>query len=67
MWARTAKGTRVKIRLTFTVDIDPDEWVRSYGVERSDVRSDVYSYFRTQIQGSPAAEETGLEIISEGR
>ncbi|MGV9659156.1 hypothetical protein ACWDR5_19590 [Streptomyces koyangensis] len=55
----------MKIRLTFTVEVDPEEWMKTYGGERSDVRSDVHSYFRAQIQQSPAAEETGLEIVSE--
>src|SRR5690606_13407385 len=31
----------VKVRVTFTVDVDPDAWSREYGVPRADVRKDI--------------------------
>lgn len=34
----------VKIRVSFTVDIDPEAWATEYGVAPEDVRTDVQSY-----------------------
>ena len=31
----------MKVRVTVTVDIDPDVWMREYGVERAQVRADL--------------------------
>jgi hypothetical protein len=53
----------VKVRLEYTVDVDPEDWVRAFGVAREDVRDDVRDYMRNLIQQCAAAEETGLEIV----
>lgn len=31
----------MKIRVTVTLNVDPDEWEREYGVERDMIRTDV--------------------------
>lgn len=54
----------MKIRLAYTIEVDADAWAEAYGCAREDVREDVNIYFRNQISQSPAAEETGLEIIN---
>jgi hypothetical protein len=54
----------MKIRLTYTVDVDPETWSNSFGVAREDVREDVRDYFRNLIQQCAAAEETGLELAN---
>ena len=35
----------VKVKITFTLDINPDAWCLEYGVPRENVRADVQSYF----------------------
>ena len=54
----------MKIRMAFTVEVDPDAWVNTYGCAREDVREDVRSYLLNQITQSVGAEETGLEVVS---
>ena len=34
----------MKVKLSFTVEIDPEEWMNSYFVERGEVRDDVKTY-----------------------
>lgn len=34
----------MKIRVSFTVDVDPVAWSREYGTTREDVRADVNLY-----------------------
>ena len=34
----------MKVRVSFTVDIDPDVWELEYGVAREDVREDVKAH-----------------------
>lgn len=36
----------MKVRVSFTVDIDPSAWTDIYGVSDSDVRADVQGYAR---------------------
>ena len=35
----------MKIKVTFTLDVDPDKWCYEYGIARADVRKDVQGYF----------------------
>ena len=44
----------MKIRMTVTIDVDPDTWMAEYGCERRDVRDNVGSYFESLLQDSPA-------------
>jgi hypothetical protein len=38
----------VRVRVSFTVDIDPESWQGEYGMKFSDVRNDV-KYYAEQI------------------
>lgn len=42
----------MKVRITHTVDVDPEAWAQEYGVEREDaaVRADVRIYFTGLIE-----------------
>ncbi|MGW6754517.1 hypothetical protein [Streptomyces sp. NPDC055006] len=53
----------MKVRLTYTVDVNPEKWMDSYGVAKDDVREDVRAYMRNLIQQCAAAEESDLEVI----
>ena len=35
----------MKIKVTVTLDVDPEAWVLNYGIERAEVRDDVKTYF----------------------
>lgn len=39
----------MKVRVSFTVDIDVDEWMANYGIERDDVRADVQTYVQNGV------------------
>ncbi len=54
----------MKIRLTYTVDVDPEMWKQAFGIDRSELREDVHAYFRNLIQQSAASEETELEVVN---
>jgi hypothetical protein len=34
----------MKVKIEFTVDIKPEDWVLNYGVEKNDIRNDVKGY-----------------------
>lgn len=38
----------MKVRVSFTVDIDADAWADEFGCDRADVRRDVQDYFSNQ-------------------
>ena len=40
----------MKIKVTQTVDVDPELWAEAYGVEESKVREDVKAYFSNYCQ-----------------
>jgi hypothetical protein len=37
-------GTKMKIKCSFTVEVDPEDWAEAFGLERSEVRKDVQTY-----------------------
>ena len=39
----------MKIKVQFTVDVNPDVWCDAYGVDRADVRDDVREYARNAV------------------
>lgn len=39
----------MKIKLQFTIDVNPDAWIEAYGVDRADVRDDVRDYVRNSV------------------
>lgn len=47
----------MKVRIAFTVDIDPDAWALEYGVPLAEVRSDVQDYVRYGVIGDFQARE----------
>ena len=36
----------MKIKIEFTVDVDPDAWELNYGTNRNEVRDDVKGYIK---------------------
>jgi hypothetical protein len=40
----------MKIKIEFTIEVDPEKWASEYGVEKSDVRKDVANHFKVQCQ-----------------
>jgi hypothetical protein len=50
----------MKVRLTITLDVDPEAWVRDYGCEPSEVRDDVKSYVAGFVAESPAWESRAI-------
>lgn len=35
----------MRVKVTATVEIDPDLWASEYGIERAEVREDVKNYY----------------------
>jgi hypothetical protein len=40
----------VKVKVSFTLEVDVEGWMRDYGLLKEDVREDVQSWARTQLQ-----------------
>jgi len=55
----------MKIKIEFTVDVDPDAWELNYGTPRSELREAVRSYVRygvlEQFDGLGVASKEGGE------
>ena len=34
----------MKVKISFTIDVDPDEWIANYDCDKKDVRADVNDY-----------------------
>ncbi|MEL3949500.1 hypothetical protein [Streptomyces sp. LNU-CPARS28] len=48
----------MKVRITLTITVNPDEWAQEYGVPRKDVRADVKDYIGHTVADSyPATEK----------
>lgn len=55
----------MRVKISMTVEVNPEEWTLAYGVEgAAAIREDVKSYIRGQVQGSAAADECSLEVVS---
>jgi hypothetical protein len=54
----------MKIKITQTIEIDPEKWANEYGVDIKDVRKDAASYFATWCQEQ--VERLGLQKDSCG-
>lgn len=50
----------MRVRVTLTVDVDPDAWEMTYGTPRFELREDVREYVREHVQGSAAADEGAI-------
>lgn len=53
----------MKVKITHTLEIDPQKWANEYGVDLKDVRRDVASYFSTWCQSH--VEMLGLQKDSD--
>lgn len=40
----------MKVRISFTLDVDPEAWANEYGVAAAEIRQDVQTYFRIGAQ-----------------
>jgi hypothetical protein len=54
----------MKIKITQTIEIDPEKWANEYGVDIKDVRKDAASYFATWCQEQ--VERLGLQKDFDG-
>lgn len=43
----------MKISISFTVDVDAEQWANVYGIDRSEVREDVKNWAYAQVLGQP--------------
>jgi hypothetical protein len=41
----------MKVRVNFTVDVDPDSWAEEYGTHPRDLRRDVQDHARQSVLG----------------
>lgn len=50
----------MKVRVTLTIDVDPEAWTLAYGTEPDQIRDDVKTYVLGTVQHSPPANEGGI-------
>lgn len=55
----------MKVRLTVTLDIDPEAWDLAYGTgtDRKSIREDVLQYLQGFLDGCSAIEEGGIRSV----
>jgi hypothetical protein len=53
----------MKIKITQTIEIDPEKWASEYGVDMKDVRKDAAFYFATWCQEQ--VERLGLQSATQ--
>lgn len=60
----------MKVKISFTVDVDQKKWAElngfAYEGSASDVRDDIKSYIKAQVQGAAMIEDAGAEVIWPG-
>ncbi|MFJ5103230.1 hypothetical protein [Streptomyces sp. NPDC088554] len=55
----------MKVRMTFTVDVDPEQWCEQFGVAtHAEVRDDVRSYYLNQLQQSPRTLDVQATVVA---
>jgi len=54
----------MKIRVTLTVDVDPDVWYEIYGDEPGDLRQSARSYIENYIAQSAASEAEAIRSVT---
>lgn len=54
--------TPLRVRIAFTVEIDPDAWQLNYGTAPKDVRKDVQNYAENVVY-----EQFGRDVLPENR
>ena len=47
----------MKIRVSFTIDVDEEAWSLEYGVDKSEVRQDVKSHVLNALQSDHEASD----------
>jgi hypothetical protein len=52
----------MRITVTLTVDVDPEEWMSAAGCERAEVREDVRKYIAGRAQEAAMIDETGASV-----
>jgi len=52
----------MKISITLTIDVDPEQWADNYGIEKSDVRGDVKTYVHNAVQQAPGMQDVDAEV-----
>lgn len=54
----------IKIRVTLSLEVDPDTWTLEYGTDgRSAIRDDAKSYVLEQVAGCTAAESGAIAKV----
>jgi len=51
----------MKIRITETIEVDPEKWATEFGLDKNEVREDVKEYFSFYCQGE--VERLGLDPV----
>lgn len=54
----------MKVRITLTLDIDPEVWGLEYGAAPEDMRDDVRSYVLDAIQQSAAGDSGAIREVA---
>lgn len=54
----------MKVRVTLTIEVDPESWDMTYGVEPERIRTDVREYVLNQVQGSAASDEGAIVSVT---
>jgi hypothetical protein len=52
----------MKVRVVLEIEVDPALWADTAGCARADVRQDVKTYVRHQVDGAAMLDETGAEV-----
>ncbi len=55
----------MKVRVTITVEVDPEIWTLEYGVNSTaEIRDDVKTYVVVAVRDSAASEVGAFEVLS---
>lgn len=54
----------MKIKISLTIEVDPQEWAAVYGTgtAAAEVREDVKTYVQNQVWESPGIQESGGKV-----
>jgi len=52
----------MKIKITLSMDVDPEQWSLIYGIDRDCVREDVRDYVLNQVSQSTGVLESGADV-----
>jgi hypothetical protein len=50
----------MNVRVTLSIEVDPEAWMLAYGCPPEDVREDVKVYVAGGVESSAAAQEGGI-------